>query len=119
MSEQKTEAKTYKKQLTKVNEAYLPMITKQLEKNKWNVDIVVTHTCPMKYEPREVFLTGIDQKNVDKTTEAWLDSIEERLFYSNWFYGHFHTEKEIDNIQFLFENYVEIPSKKKLLGGES
>lgn len=94
-------------------------VEKQLEKNKWNVDVVVTHTCPMKYEPREVFLTGIDQKNVDKTTEAWLDSIEERLFYSNWFCGHFHTEKEIDNIQFLFENYVEIPSKKKLLGGES
>ena len=86
-------------------------VEKQLEKNKWNVDIVVTHTCPMKYEPREVFLIGIDQKLVDKTTEAWLDSIEERLFYSNWFCGHFHTEKEIDDIHFLFENYIEIPEK--------
>lgn len=86
-------------------------VEKQLEKNKWNVDIVVTHTCPMKYEPREVFLTGIDQKLVDKTTEAWLDSIEEKLFYSNWFCGHFHTEKEIDDMHFLFENYIEIPDK--------
>ena len=90
-------------------------VEKQLKKNKWNVDIVVTHTCPLKYEPREVFLKEIDQKLVDKTTEAWLDSIEERLFYSDWFCGHFHTEKEIDDMHFLFENYIEIPDKNRLL----
>ena len=91
---------------------------KKLNKNRWNVDIVVTHTCPLKYEPREAFLPGINQKLVDKTTEAWLDFIEERLFYSEWFCGHFHIEKEIDDMHFLFENYVEIPDKIKLLGGK-
>ncbi len=53
---------------------------------------------------------------MDKTTEAWLDSIEERLFYSDWFCGHFHVEKEIDDMHLLFENYIEIPDKIKLLG---
>ena len=92
-------------------------VEKQLKKNHWNVDIVLTHTCPLKYEPREVFLRGIDQKLVDKTTEAWLDTIEERLFYCDWYCGHFHTEKEIDDMHFLYENYLEIPEKYKLLGG--
>ena len=93
-------------------------VEKKLNKNRWNVDIVVTHTCPLKYEPREAFLPGINQKLVDKTTEAWLDFIEERLFYSEWFCGHFHIEKEIENMHFRFENYVEIPDKIKLLGGK-
>lgn len=29
-------------------------------------DIVLTHTCPYKYEPREVFIRGLDQTKVDK-----------------------------------------------------
>lgn len=29
-------------------------------------DIVLTHTCPYKYEPREVFMRGLDQTKVDK-----------------------------------------------------
>ena len=29
-------------------------------------DIVLTHTCPYKYEPIEVFVEGIDQSKVDK-----------------------------------------------------
>lgn len=29
-------------------------------------DIVLTHTCPYKYEPREVFIRGLEQTKVDK-----------------------------------------------------
>ena len=35
----------------------------------WQVDVVFSHTCPLKYEPVEVFLPGIDQSTVDKSTE--------------------------------------------------
>jgi 3-oxoacid CoA-transferase subunit A len=93
-------------------------VERQLKKSRWNVDIVLSHTCPMKYEPRETFLYEIDQKLVDKTTEAWLDTIEERLFYSDWFCGHFHIEKEIERMHFVYENYIEITEKFKLLGGK-
>ena len=93
-------------------------VEKQLDKNKWNVDIVITHTCPWKYVPKEAFLESIDQKLVDKTTELWLDTIRKRLFFSDWFCGHFHIEKEIDDLHFLFENYIEIPDKIKLFGGK-
>ena len=49
----------------------------------WNIDIVLSHTCPRKYEPTEVFLSGLDQSSVDKSTEDWLDGIEDRLDYKN------------------------------------
>ena len=78
----------------------------QLERMDWNVDVVLSHTVPLKYEPREVFLSGINQKNVDKSTEIWLDSIEDRLKYEKWYAGHFHTEKQINKLEILFENYA-------------
>lgn len=45
------------------------------------VDIVLSHTCPFKYEPTEMFLGGIDQSTVDDSTERWLDKIEESIDY--------------------------------------
>lgn len=66
-------------------------------------DIVLTHTCPLKYEPVEVFLSGIDQSKVDKSMELFLDKIEESIKYDKWYCGHYHTEKEIDRVEFLFQ----------------
>ena len=71
----------------------------------WNIDIVLTHTCPRKYEPTEVFLSGLDQSSVDKSTEDWLDGIEDRLNYKKWYCGHYHTRKQIGKIQFMFEDF--------------
>lgn len=80
-------------------------VENQLEKAGWNVDIVLTHTAPVAYEPVEVFMPGIDPRTVDKSTEIWLNTIEERLSYKKWFCGHFHTEKVDGKVEFLFENY--------------
>ena len=56
-----------------------------LERRDWQVDVVLSHTCPLKYEPREVFLKGLDQSTVDKSTEEWLGKIELRLRYQRWY----------------------------------
>ena len=52
----------------------------------------------------EVFLEGLDQSKVDRTTEEWLDKIEDRLNYQKWYCGHYHTEKKVDKIEIMFEN---------------
>ena len=65
-------------------------------------DIVLTHTCPYKYEPIEVFMKGLDQSKVDKSTEHFLDEIEKNIDYDKWYCGHYHTEKQIDKIEFMF-----------------
>ena len=65
-------------------------------------DIVLTHTCPYKYEPREVFMPGLDQSKIDKTMEHFLDKVEENIKYDKWYCGHYHTEKQIDKLEFMF-----------------
>ena len=68
-------------------------------------DIVLTHTCPFKYEPTEAFLPMIDQSLVDASTEHWLDQIEDRIEYKAWFCGHWHIDKRIDAMHFLFHSF--------------
>ena len=65
-------------------------------------DVILSHPCPFKYEPIETFLPGIAQSNVDTSTEEWLDKIEESVNYKAWYCGHWHINKRIDRIHFLF-----------------
>ncbi len=81
-------------------------VESQLEKDGWQVDYVLSHTVPLKYEPVEVFLPMIDQSEVDKSTEIWLGEIEEKLSYRRWYSGHYHTSKAIDRLRILFEDYA-------------
>lgn len=82
-------------------------VKEQLEKINDTVDIVLSHTCPLKYEPTEVFLDFIDQSTVDKSTEQWLDEIENKLKYQKWYCGHYHTSKTINKLEFVFQNIIE------------
>jgi len=82
-----------------------------VNKNK-DVDIVLSHTCPYKYMPREVFLSGIDQSKVDNSTEYFLDEVENKLIYKKWYCGHYHTEKQIGKIEFMFNTIKKFDDKK-------
>lgn len=76
---------------------------------------VMTHTCPLKYLPTEMFMST--QRNaaikckpskkkskkfykldINRSTEEWLDKLEEKLNYTVWYCGHYHVDKEIDKI---------------------
>lgn len=82
-------------------------VERQLASTDWKIDVVLSHTSPLKYEPVEMFISGIDQSKVDKSTEIWLDKIEDKLSYQKWYCGHYHTEKKIDNLEIMFHNYDE------------
>ena len=79
-------------------------VERQLDARGRKVDIILSHTCPLKYEPCEMFITNIDQGSIDKSTEEWLDSIEESVDYRKWYCGHFHTAKKTHRLQFMFED---------------
>ena len=68
----------------------------------WRIDAVLMHTCPARYIPTEAFIPGLDQSKVDNNTELWLDSIAERLDYTSWYCGHWHIDKRIDKMHFLY-----------------
>ena len=72
------------------------------------IDVILSHTCPLKYIPTEMFLSGIDQSTVDTSTEEWFDKIEDSTHYHKWYCGHYHTDKVIDKMRFLFEDIIAI-----------
>ncbi len=81
-------------------------VESQLAARGNQVDVVLSHTCPLKYLPYEAFLSMVDQSTVDNSTEIWLDAIEDRIDYDQWYCGHYHTEKRIDRMEFLFESII-------------
>ena len=84
-------------------------VEKALSKENWKIDCVLSHTCPSKYVPIEAFLPGLDQSTVDRSTEDWLDELENKLTYKRWLCGHWHIEKKIDNLEFLFKGVITLP----------
>lgn len=83
-------------------------VESQLNDLGWKVDIMLTHTCPSKAVPTEKYIPGVDQSTVDKSTEDWLDWIEDRLSYKAWYCGHWHIEKHVGNIHFVYQNIIQI-----------
>lgn len=78
----------------------------KLESLHWQIDQVLTHTCPIAYQPVEAFISHIDQSKVDRSTEEWLDTIENRTHYNRWLCGHFHIDKVIDKVRFVMNDFI-------------
>lgn len=66
-------------------------IGRELIETDPNFDLVLSHTCPIYYEPTHLFLPMIDQSTVDKTMERYLGEIEFKIKYKRWLWAHFHS----------------------------
>lgn len=82
-------------------------VEKQINKQR-KFNLVLTHTCPINTEPRHMFLTGIDQTKVDKTTELFLQRVANWIDFDAWYFGHFHGHWDNGKYHMLFEDYVEV-----------
>jgi len=62
-------------------------------------DIVLSHTCPIQYEPTDLFLGCVDQTMVDKSMERWMGKLERQMDYKLWLFGHYHQYRVVvDNV---------------------
>lgn len=96
-------------------EAIKGYVERKLDQAEWKVDYVFSHTCPLKYEPTDLFLEFIDQSQVDKSTEEWLSDIEKRLDYDKWYFGHYHGNRELDKAEMLYEEIKELGTSHSML----
>lgn len=87
-------------------------VEKKIEELNHTVDIVLSHTAPIKYEPVESFIPEFDQSQIDKSTEEWLNTIEDKLDYKKWYCGHYHINKQIDKMRFLFDDIIKLKEVK-------
>ena len=90
--------------MRRIDEEIKREVENKLNSVDWRIDCVLSHTTPVKYEPVEWFLSGVNQSTVDKSTELWLDTIENKLDYKKWYCGHYHGEKKIDKVEFMFNS---------------
>ena len=83
-------------------------VESQLEKVGHRVDCVLSHTAPLSWEPTYAFLPGVEQSTVDKSTEEWLDSILQKLSFSEWYCGHYHVDDQMGPITLMFNEIAEL-----------
>lgn len=73
----------------------------------WQVDAVLSHTCPESVVPRKKLPPLADDfLPVDTSTEAWLETVRKRLTFRKWYAGHFHIEHTDGPFHFLYHNFI-------------
>lgn len=73
------------------------------------VDIVLTHTCPVSWEPTDMFLRSIDQSSVDKSMELFLDELAKVFDWNVWCFGHYHADRiERPHVEQLYHDMEDI-----------
>ena len=69
-------------------------------------DLILSHTCPLDWEPTDLFLSGVDQSTVDKSMEIWLNQLKNEIQWKVWCFGHFHADRfERPRVEMFFEDY--------------
>lgn len=71
------------------------IMTRIVENNE--VNLVLTHTCPVEWQPTHLFLPTINQSMVDNSMEIFLSEVESKLNYDYWLFGHFHDDENIND----------------------
>ena len=89
------------------------------------VDFVFTHTCPICWEPTDLFLNSINQASVDKSMELFLEEVAQCFDWKIFFFGHFHADRierpyveqfyrDTENIQDTYNRWINYSKTKKL-----
>ena len=60
-----------------------------------NIDIILSHTCPMEWRPTDLFLPMLDQESVDTSMEEFLSDIRKYTDYGSWAFGHYHDDRNV------------------------
>lgn len=79
-------------------------------------DLVLSHTCPISWQPTDLFLHSINQSTVDNSMEIFLEEVKNKINFNIWLFGHYHTDRlerphvemfytEIENLQYIFERW--------------
>ena len=85
------------------------MIAATAELTGAEVDMVLTHTCPICWEPTDLFLGFIDQSSVDKSMELFLDEIAKCFYWKVWCFGHYHADRlERPGVEQYFKDTEEL-----------
>lgn len=73
------------------------------------VDFVFTHTCPLSFQPTDLFLGFVDQTKVDNTMEVWMENLKDGFDWNVWCFGHYHADRiERPHVEQYFHDIEEL-----------
>ena len=74
-----------------------------------NFDFILSHTCPISWEPTDLFLSMIDQSTVDKSMELWLEEFKDEIQWNVWLFGHYHADRlERPHVEMFFKDMEDL-----------
>ena len=56
-------------------------------------DFILSHTCPLSFQPTDLFLSAVNQSEVDTSMEQWMDQLKDKMDWFVWLYGHYHNDR--------------------------
>ena len=102
-------------QLTNNEKKELELIAIEWLDLGFDIDFVIGHTFPLKTQHyyQDLFMPGLDQSTVDKTTEYWLNDMstiyENCENFKQYFGGHFHDDRILNNkYTMLYHNVINL-----------
>ena len=76
-------------------------------------DLILSHTCPLSFQPTDLFLEFIDQSTVDNSMEVWMEKIKDELKWNIWLFGHYHKDRiELPHVE---QFYTEIEPLENII----
>lgn len=88
-----------------LTEEEMSTISRQISNNKF--DFVLSHTCPLSWEPTDLFLNFVDQTTVNKSMEIWMDDLKDKITWNIWLFGHFHADRiERPHVEQMYQSFT-------------
>lgn len=75
-----------------------------LGKNNWQVDYVLTHTCPAFVVHQLV----TSMHPGEEPLQEYLKHVAERLEFKEWFFGHWHVDKKVEKYRCLYRDIIKL-----------
>lgn len=71
-------------------------------------NVLLSHTCPFRFQPTFLFLGTVNQDNIDNSMELWLDRIWNNANIKEIYFGHYHGDYELgDGIHLCYEGWYD------------
>ena len=88
-------------------------------------DFVFSHTCPISWQPTDLFLSVVDQSGVDNSMEFWLEYLKNSIIWDVWCFGHYHGDRiekphvemyyrDIEDLEVIWERWERYDKTGKL-----
>lgn len=72
-------------------------------------DLVLSHTCPLSWQPTDLFIVGLDQSTVDNSMELWMDELKDLMNWDVWLFGHYHADRFVrPHVEMYYTSYEDL-----------